>query len=92
MVSFDAHFFATHNELKRITDQTIQYTLPVKDYKLDEVFNIVALPGSGVTIKVEYRGLCDRMKLFHSYIYMDSEERRRVANEIHEIDIVQIQS
>ena len=45
-----------------------------------------------MVIKVEYHGLCDRMKLFHSYIFMGGEERRRVASETHTIDIVQTQS
>ena len=32
------------------------------------------------------------MKLFHTYLYMDSEERQRVARETHTIDIIQTQS
>ena len=43
ILSFDAHFFATHTELKRTTEQTIHYTLPVRDYKLDEIFKLVAM-------------------------------------------------
>jgi hypothetical protein len=92
ILSFDANFFATHTELKRTTEQTIHYTLPVRDYKLDEIFKIVAMPYHEVVIKVEYHGMCDRMKLFHSYIFMGRVERRRVAHDTHDIDIIQIQS
>lgn len=79
VMSFDSHFFETNTSLKRTTNQTIRYEFP-EGFGLDRLLTLIGLQYHEVVLEVKYTGLCDRMKLFRSYVFMGSEERRAIAN------------
>lgn len=91
-MSFDSYFYDTYPALKQATEQSIRYSFPVEDYRLDTICMLIALTYTGVKIRVEYSGQCDEIKVFHSYVYMDIEERREISRTPFEREIIQTQT
>jgi hypothetical protein len=53
---------------------------------------LIALTYTGVKMRVEYTGSCDEIKVFHSYVFMDIEERREITGTPFEREIIQTQT
>lgn len=75
VLSFDSFFFNTFPERKQVRNRTIKYVLPKEDYKLDQIFRLIAIQHFEVKVLVSYTGMCDRMKLFCTYSFLNEQDR-----------------